>query len=148
MEDKKSIRAHKNIRSAEYYAQATKEATERENEAITPILRLREFVNWVKSQGLCRSEYDFERQCSLSPKYITNNMHTGKGNIGTEMLGRIIRVFPQLNLTWLCTGDGTMIVRSDESQPDTSGIQADYKLLYEAAMTQIEVLNRILRKKV
>ena len=108
----------------------------------TPIQRLREFVQWAQSQGLCKSEYDFERKCSLSAKYISNNMHTGKGNIGTEMLGRIVRVFPQLNLAWLCTGDGAMLTSGGEN----NALNADYKLAYEAAMMQIEALNRIIKQ--
>ena len=137
--ESKAHKLHKNIRGAEYYAQATKANTERENRTTTPILRLREFVNWTKLQGLCKSEYDFERQCSLSPKYITNNAHSGKGNIGTEMLGRIIRVFPQLNLAWLCTGDGAML------NEGARNANADYKQAYEAAQKQIEALNRIIQ---
>lgn len=138
MEKKKQ---HNNIRGREYYTQAIKEATERDNETITPSQRLREFVSWAKLQGLCKSEYDFERMCSLSPKYITNNLHSGKGNIGTEMLGRIIRKFPQLNLAWLCTGEGAMLLT------ETSDVNADYKQAYEGAMMQIEALTRILRSK-
>ena len=109
-------------------------------EAITPIQRLREFVKWAQTKDLCKSEYDFERRCSLSPKYISNNMNTGKGNIGTEMLGRIIRVFPQLNLAWLCTGDGPMLVQGG------GDLNADYKQAYEGAMMQVEALNKIIRQ--
>lgn len=108
----------------------------------TPILRLREFVRWAQSQGLCKSEYDFERKCSLSAKYISNNTHTGKGNIGTEMLGRIVRVFPQLNLAWLCTGNGAMLTTGGENNP----FNADYKQAYEGAMMQVEALNRIIKQ--
>ena len=109
-------------------------------ETTTPIQRLRKFVKWARMQNLCKSEYDFERQCSLSPKYITNNYNTSKGNIGTEMLRRIIRVFPQLNLTWLCTGEGSMISNSNSS------LNMDYKKAYEGAMMQIEALNQIINK--
>lgn len=107
----------------------------------TPIQRLREFVKWAQSQGLCKSEYDFERICSLSPKYISNNMHTGKGNIGTEMLGRIIKAFPQLNLAWICTGEGAMTTQGGDST-----LNADYKQAYEGAMMQVEALNRIIKQ--
>lgn len=108
----------------------------------TPIRRLREFVKWAQSQGLCKSEYDFERICSLSPKYISNNMHTGKGNIGTEMLGRIIKAFPQLNLAWICIGEGAMNMQCGGDNT----LNADYKQAYEAAMLQIEALNRIIKQ--
>lgn len=114
------------------------EAKENNN---TPILRLREFVRWAQMQGLCKSEYDFERQCSLSPKYIGNNSRTGKGNIGTEVLGRITTVYPQLNLAWICTGEGAMVLQSDNN-----ALNADYKQAYEAAMLQIEALNRIIKQ--
>lgn len=105
-----------------------------------PILRLREFVRWAQIQGLCKSEPDFEWQCGLSARYIVNNVHTGKGNIGSEMLGRIARVYPQLNLVWICTGEGPMLTACESS------LNADYKRAYEAAMTQIEVLNRNIKQ--
>lgn len=70
-------------------------------------------------------------------------MHTGKGNIGTEMLGRIVRVFPQLNLAWLCTGDGAMLTSGGEN----NALNADYKQAYELAMQQINILNNIIKKQ-
>lgn len=133
-------KSHNNIRGEEYYAQAAEEATQRQLPQQTPILRLREFVRWAQGEGLCKSEYDFERICSLAPKYISNNSNSGKGNIGTEMLGRIIRVFPQLNLAWICTGEGAMTMQGG------GDLNADYKQAYEAAMMQIEALNRIIKQ--
>ena len=106
----------------------------------TPIQRLREFVRWAQIQGLCKSEPDFERQCGLSARYIVNNVHTGKGNIGSEMLGRIVKAFPQLNLAWICTGEGAMLIQGGDN-----ALNADYKQAYEGAMMQVEALNRIIR---
>lgn len=107
----------------------------------TPILRLREFAQWAQSQGLCKTERDFERICNLSAKYIPNNMNTGKGNIGTEMLGRIVKAFPQLNLAWICTGEGAMLMQGGDNV-----LNADYKQAYEGAMMHVEALNRIIRQ--
>lgn len=132
---------HKNIRGKEYYAEAITESIERQTLKQTPIQRLREFVAWAKSQRLCKSEYDFERQCGLSAKYITNNANTGKGNIGTEMLGRIVTAFPQLNLAWICTGNGSMTTQGG------GDLNADYKQAYELAMQQINILNSIIKKQ-
>ena len=136
----KENKPHNNIRGKEYYAQVAEEAIQRQEPIQTPILRLREFVRWAQIQGLCKSEYDFERQCSLSAKYISNNANSGKGNIGTEMLGRIVKAFPQLNLAWICTGEGPMLTQG------ASDLNADYKQAYEGAMMQLEALHRILRK--
>lgn len=141
MTDSIKDKPHKNIRGKEYFARAIEEVVQRPNQNQTPIQRLRDFVMWAQSQGLCKSEYDFERKCSLCPKYISNNASTGKGNIGTEMLGRIVRVFPQINLAWLCTGTGAMLTTGDNNV-----LNADYKQAYEGAMMQVEALNRIIRR--
>lgn len=106
----------------------------------TPIQRLREFIAWAKSQKLCKSESDFERRCQLSSKYVVNNLNTGKGNIGTEILGRITKVYPQLNLSWLCTGEGVMILSEGGS------VDMDYKKAYEGVLMQVEALNKIIKK--
>lgn len=66
-------------------------------------------------------------------------MHTGKGNIGTEMLGRIIKAFPQLNLAWICTCEGAMTMQGGD-------LNADYKMACEGAMLQMEALNRIIKQ--
>lgn len=115
----------------------------KENNTQIPIQRLREFLQWAQSEELSKSEFGFERMCSLSPKYLSNNMRSGKGNIGTEMLGRIVRVFPQLNLTWLCTGEGFMLSTGDG---ENTTLNADYKQAYEGAMMHVEALNRIIRQ--
>lgn len=109
--------------------------------AETAMMRLRKFVDWLRREGMCRSEFDFERQCRLTPRYISNNTSNAKGNIGSEMLGRIVRVFPQLNLAWICTGEGAMLNQGGGE------FNADYRQAYEAAMIQIEALNRILKSK-
>ena len=105
----------------------------------TPILRLREFVAWAKGEGMCESERDFERQCGLANRYIANNSFNGKGNVGAEILGKVVRQFPMLNLAWLCTGEGVMVCKRTE-------LNTDYKEAYEAAMAHIEALNRFIRK--
>lgn len=141
MPNKTSDKPHENIRGKEYYAQVAEEAAQRQLPEQSPILRLREFVRWAQIQGLCKSEPDFERLCGLSTRYIVNNVHTGKGNIGSEMLGRIVKAFPQLNLAWICTGDGAMLMQGGDN-----ALNADYKQAYEAAMLQVEALNRIIKQ--
>ena len=112
----------------------------REEIKFTPIHRLRLFVKWAQQKGFCTSESNFEMQCGLSNKYLSNNANTGKGNISTEMLGRVIRKFPQLNLAWICTGEGGMTI-------EKNSLNTDYKKAYELATKQIEVLNNIIKKQ-
>ncbi|MBD5286599.1 MAG: hypothetical protein HDS27_03550 [Bacteroides sp.] len=104
----------------------------------SPILRLREFADWAKANGLCGSLYDFEKRCGLSNRYISNSIANGRGSIGAEKLGMIVKVFPMLNLRWVCNGEGRMLA---------DDCNTDYREAYEAAMKQIEALNRIISKK-
>lgn len=127
---------HKNIRGAEYYAQSIEEP-----KTTTPLSRLREFIGWAMKQGMCSTLFDFEKQCGLSHRYISNSTANGKGNVGAELLGRIVRQYPMLNLVWVCNGDGEMLNDVDAS------INADYKKAYEGAMMQVEVLRRIIETK-
>ena len=127
---------HKNIRGAEYYAQALEEPKTQ-----TPILRLRQFVDWLKAEGLCSSNHDFEQQCGLANRYIANCSRSGRGDMGTDILARIVRRYPALNLAWLCTGEGMMLTTEE------GRLYSYYKAAYEATMMQVEALNQIIGKK-
>lgn len=56
------------------------------------------------------------------------------------MLGRVVKAFPQVNLAWLCTGEGPMLSQGGGT------LNADYKQAYEGAMMQVEALNRIIKQ--
>ena len=103
----------------------------------SPILRLREFADWAKANGLCGSMYDFENQCGLSNRYISNSIANGRGNIGAEKLGMIVKEFPMLNLRWVCNGEGAML--TDDSN-------TDYREAYQTAMRLVRELNRIIER--
>lgn len=106
----------------------------------SPVSRLLQFVDWTIENGLCSSMLDFERTCGLSSRYLINAGQTPKLDFRVEKIGRIARQFPQLNLRWLCTGEGSMI-KSESQRSD------GYREAYEAAMLQIEALNKIIRQK-
>lgn len=59
--------------------------------------------------------YAFEKACDLSNGYL-NSRKGGTRGIGSEILEKIYRAYPDLNLVWLITGDGEMIVKS-QAQP-------------------------------
>ena len=41
---------------------------------------------------------------------------TKKSAMGSDLLERIMRLFPQLNIVWLLTGEGDMILEEDDSK--------------------------------
>lgn len=106
----------------------------------TPIIRLKKFVRWAKDNGLCKTNNEFEEKCGLSNCYLNKSVFNKNGEITTSVLAKIIKQFPMLNLVWICTGEGEMIL----GEPD---VNIDYKQAYEGAMMQIEALNRIISKK-
>ena len=63
--------------------------------------RLKEFVGYQRI-----SIREFERQCNLGNSFVN---HIGS-TIGADKLERIIQQFPDLNRTWLLTGEGSMIL--------------------------------------
>ena len=65
-------------------------------------------IEFIKSQGL--SQGRFEKLLGFSNGYV-NNISKG---IGGDKLQKIICEFPQLNIDWLLSGNGNMLVGSKE----------------------------------
>lgn len=56
-----------------------------------------------------------EDKLEVSKGYITKAM-TKKSAMGSDLLERIMLLFPQLNIVWLLTGEGDMILEEDDSK--------------------------------
>jgi hypothetical protein len=53
--------------------------------------------------------FNLERSCGLSNGYIASQLKS-KGSIGSEILEKISHEYPELNLVWLITGKGKMVL--------------------------------------
>lgn len=105
-----------------------------------PTERLRLFARWAKENGYVKGENSFESYCGLSNRYITNSLAGGKsGDMTTAIISRVHDRFPMLSLTWLCTGEGDMIIEAPEGE-------IDYREAYDAAVKQILALRKIIAK--
>ena len=56
-----------------------------------------------------------EEKLGVSAGYITKTF-ARKSAMGSDLLERIMRLFPQLNIVWLLTGEGDMILEEDDSK--------------------------------
>ena len=56
-----------------------------------------------------------EERLEVSKGYITKTF-SKKSAMGSDLLERIMRLFPQLNIVWLLTGEGDMILEEDDSK--------------------------------
>lgn len=99
--------------------------------------RLRKFIAFLKEKKMVKGEVAFESSCGLSNKYISN-ASKGKGTIGSDILSRISAKYPELNIKWICSGEGDMITIDN-------GMNICYKKAYDGAMMQVEALREILR---
>jgi hypothetical protein len=55
------------------------------------------------------SPYTFERNCGIANGYLKKQMK-GKGTLGSDIVERITEKYRDLNVTWLMTGKGQMLI--------------------------------------
>lgn len=75
-----------------------------------PIDRLFEFI---QHKGV--SQYEIENMLKVSSGYL-GKQKKGKGSIGSEILEKILIAFPELNLLWLLSGEGIMLVSNGHKE--------------------------------
>ena len=88
------------------------------------------------------SAYEFERSCGIANGYLGKQLK-GKGSVGSDILEKVSREYPDLNLIWLITGEGKMIVNRKKQKPageeDDLEMQ-DHEAIYDARNKLIQVL--------
>ena len=71
-------------------------------------------TQFIKYKGISRLA--FEKACGLSNAYTRNI----RDNMGREKLDQILNAFPEINKTWLITGEGEML-NCDNDQYNNEG---------------------------
>lgn len=71
--------------------------------------RLRAFIAWLIEEKREKTIRSFETHCGLSANYI-NNAGKSRGAIGSDIIAKAAKAHPELDVRWLCTGEGDMIV--------------------------------------
>ena len=72
-------------------------------------------------------------------KRLPKKQIRGKGSIGSEILARIYHHFPDLNLLWLISGEGEMLVPENEIR--TTNNQVEEEKIFYTKDERIEFLN-------
>lgn len=109
------------------------------------------------------SPYTFERTCSIANGYLKKQMK-GKGSIGSKIIERITEKYKDINITWLLTGKGSMLLanyplnedvyaiaeRGQEYAKNEQTVQdlRDKILILENALADKEKIIKMLEKQV
>jgi len=70
--------------------------------------RLMQFIKYV---GLSARQFDLSIGASNG---YTLRMKKNNASIGSDVIENILRVYPQLNVVWLITGEGDMLKKPEE----------------------------------
>lgn len=99
--------------------------------------RLQEYLNFKNI-----SPYTFERTCGIANGYLKKQIK-GKGTLGSDIVERITEKYRDLNVTWLMTGKGQMILGQ---YPHTDHVSAIAER--ESIYSNHEQVIRTLREKI
>ncbi len=96
---------------------------------------------FIKSRGVGQTK--FEELVGFSRGYISKV----KTSIGADKLSNIVEVFPELNLDWLITGKGEMIIPPVTAAPSeqTIGTMEEGSVEYKSKYLEMLEENRSLR---
>jgi len=78
---------------------------------IKTIDRLIQFINHA---GLSARQFDLSIGASNG---YTLRMKKNRASIGSDVIENILRIYPQLNVVWLLTGEGTMLKEKSKPLP-------------------------------
>lgn len=89
------------------------------------------------------SPYTFERHCGIANGYL-NKQIKGKGTIGSEIIEKITEKYKDLNIIWLITARGQMLINRNYVQSDQISTLAETESVY----SNHEQIIRDLREKI
>lgn len=91
--------------------------------------------------------YSFERKIQLSNGYLSKQLRN-LGSVGTDILFKIYEQYPELNILWVITGEGEMILPEaveNESIPVSSELN-EFTFQYELSNSKLKSLESELER--
>ena len=95
----------------------------------TAIERFVRFHKHLQLTEMYPGRHALAEKIGVSSGYITKAF-SKKSAMGSDLLERIMRLFPQLNIVWLLTGEGDMILEEDDYAPYRISIQNELSQLF------------------
>ncbi|MEN9697634.1 MAG: hypothetical protein RLZ56_1055 [Bacteroidota bacterium] len=91
--------------------------------------------------------YSFERKIHLSNGYVAKQLKHN-GSVGSDILIRICEHYPDLNMLWVLTGDGSMILNPEDTTQElpTDTKVDEYVMQYQANNSKLKAMEADLEK--
>ena len=71
-------------------------------------------MQFIKQAGLSARQFDLSIGASNG---YTLRMKKNNASVGSDVIENILRVYPQLNVVWLLTGEGSMLKTKIKNEP-------------------------------
>jgi DNA-binding Xre family transcriptional regulator len=78
----------------------------RKNQIIMNIVK--RITQFCDHKGVSKNE--FSSQMGLSNSYMSKMMGPKNSSVGSKIIEKIVRAYPEINLRWLITGEGEMLI--------------------------------------
>ncbi len=88
-------------------------------------------IQFIQHVGLSARQFDLSIGASNG---YTLRMKKNRASIGSDVIENILRIYPQLNVVWLLTGEGSML------KENLSSVPLDYDQLPRDKQREIEEL--------
>jgi len=111
-----------------------------------PIDRL---IKYLREKRI--TAYSFEKTCQVANGYL-KKQEKGKGTVGSDIVERIFRNYPELSVVWMITGQGKMIHEGSDDEL-TRNVMEEDKPAYPSdeiiteLRERIKVLERLVNDK-
>lgn len=107
-------------------------------------------MQFIKYAGVSARQFDISIGAANG---YTLRMSKNNASIGSDVIENIIKVYPQLNVEWLLTGEGTMLKADEEEQildydqlPKYKQLEIEQIIKEKIKERQAEELKRLLKE--
>lgn len=84
--------------------------------------RLKMLVSYAKLHGIAESQKDFGDKLGYATEQYTSKIFSGRERSYADFAQRCKKLIPNINIDWILTGAGSMLINSDSPPPMQTNI--------------------------
>lgn len=107
--------------------------------------RLKQIVKWAIYTGKVSSATEFAKSISKTPSALSA-LTLGKTIVTDKTVAMIIASYPELNINWLLTGKGSMLLNKPSTDAISASLPSNQSLIREGDLSSVELLSMLKTK--